>query len=424
MTWPGSDGGTLAPVRLKTARTLPPAQLARGPDRPRTIGARCVTAGSIDHAVVVSSRRENVQLILLGAGAFVVQTSLLHGAWEDGSFAIDFEQTLRPAAEAVAAGDSPYPAYGYPPLVAFVLAPLTLLPGPSLLLAAALALCVPATLLLLGVRDPRCHAAAFLWAPVYAAIQTANVTLVLLVGVAVAWRYRDTARRAAVAGGLAVAAKLLCWPLGLWLAATRRRAAALGAGAVALGVTLGLWALLGFDGLRGYPSSLRGLEGEVGSDAYTVQALLVDAGLRDGAAGVVGAVVAAATLAAVVVVGLRGDDRRSFTLAVAAMLLATPITWLHSFALLLAPVALARPRLSAVWLLPAVTFVASGTGNGAPWQTALVLGVAAALVADALRRGRGAPADAVGEGLAPPVSSDALAHGLSGNASTTSVPSA
>ena len=204
-------------------------------------------------------RRETIQLALLAGAAVVVQAALLLGSWEDGSFAIDFEQTLGPAAEAIAAGESPYPAYGYPPLVAFALAPLTLLPGPSVLLAAALALCVPVSLLLLGVRDPRCHATAFLWAPVYSAIQTGNVTLVLLVGVAAAWRYRDTARRAAVAGGLAVAAKLLCWPIGLFLAATRRFAAALGVAAVALGVTLGLWALLGFDGLRGYPSSLRGL---------------------------------------------------------------------------------------------------------------------------------------------------------------------
>jgi hypothetical protein len=375
------------------------------------MGAAFAHRRPIDHAVPVELRRETIQLTLLAGAAVVVQGALLLGAWEDASFAIDFEQTLRPAAEAIASGESPYPAYGYPPLVAFALAPLTLLPGASVLLAVALALCVPVSLLLLGVRDARCHAAAFLWAPVYSAIQTANVTLFLLVAVAAAWRYRDAARRAAVAGGLAVAAKLLCWPIGLWLAATRRAAAAIGVAAVALGVTLGLWALLGFDGLRDYPSSLRGLEGEVGDEAYTVEALLVDAGVPDGAAGLVGVVVALVSLAAVVVVGLRGDDRRSFTLAVAAMLVATPITWLHSFALLLAPVALARPRLSAAWLLPAAMLFGSGTGNGEPWQTALVLGVAALVVADALRPGPGSAGAARAQDARP-------------RPSTTSVPSA
>ena len=57
------------------------------------------------------------------------------------------------------------------------------------------------------------------------------------------------------------------------------------------------------------------------------------------------------------------------------MIVAVPIVWMHSFALLLAPVAVMRPRLSAVWLVPILLTIGPDTGNGEPWQTAGVLGV-------------------------------------------------
>ena len=69
--------------------------------------------------------------------------------------------------------------------------------------------------------------------------------------------------------------------------------------------------------------------------SYTVKVVMVDAGLSPGAGQVVGAGVALAVLGACVILGSRGDDRRSFALAIAAMILASPIVWLHYFALLL-----------------------------------------------------------------------------------------
>jgi hypothetical protein len=63
------------------------------------------------------------------------------------------------------------------------------------------------------------------------------------------------------------------------------------------------------------------------------------------------------------------------------VIVASPIVWLHSFALLLGPLAVIRPRLGALWLLPAMLwFVAPGTGNGETWQTTVTLGVAAVVV--------------------------------------------
>ena len=104
-------------------------------------------------------------------------------------------------------------------------------------------------------------------------------------------------------------------------------------------------------------------------------------------------------LAACVVAGRRGNDRLSFSFAVLACVVASPIVWLHSFVLLLAPVALYRPRLSFVWVVPALLWFGSGNGNGRPWQTALVLCAAGAAFALAVMRP--AEDDRLGRGSSP-----------------------
>jgi hypothetical protein len=73
--------------------------------------------------------------------------------------------------------------------------------------------------------------------------------------------------------------------------------------------------------------------------------------------------------------------RRSFALAIAAALALSPIVWLHFFAMLVLPLAVSFPRFRWVWLLPLPLFAAPGTLNGAAWQTALVLGIAACTIA-------------------------------------------
>ena len=73
-----------------------------------------------------------------------------------------------------------------------------------------------------------------------------------------------------------------------------------------------------------------------------------------------------------------------------AMIVAVPVVWLHSFALLIAPVAVMRPRLGAAWLVPILMIIGPGTGNGDPWQTAGMLVLMAVTLGPALlpRRGR------------------------------------
>ena len=65
--------------------------------------------------------------------------------------------------------------------------------------------------------------------------------------------------------------------------------------------------------------------------------------------------------------GWRGDDRRSFALCVTAVIVASPIVWVSHFPLLLAPIAVMRPRRGVVWLLPLLMWVGPFAGNGSPW---------------------------------------------------------
>lgn len=349
-------------------------------DAPPVLGRRGPARGGVD----VARLRE----VLSGAALvslLIVPVLKLAEAVRLDDLALDFRQTFLPAAETLLDGRSPYPEYGYPPLVAFVSVPFALLPAPEVMATIAVAACVPAVLWLLGVRDWRCYVVAFLWVPVFNAVQTANVTLPLLLAAAVCWRWRDRSAVTASAAGLAVAGKILAWPLGAWLACTGRVRAAVGAAAVAVGVTFGLWATLGFSGLLTYGDSLETLEGTFGDRGYTFQALALDAGLSERVGLVAMLAVLGVVLVGVVYWGRTGDDARAFGCAVVGMIVASPIVWLHSFTFLLAPVALLRPRLSAIWFLPALLwFVSPGTGNGEPWQTVMTMATGAFVASWAL----------------------------------------
>ena len=63
------------------------------------------------------------------------------------------------------------------------------------------------------------------------------------------------------------------------------------------------------------------------------------------------------------------DDARSFTCAVAATLVLSPIVWLHYLVVLLVPVAITRPRFSVLWLLPVLLWVSPRPGYAEGVQT-------------------------------------------------------
>lgn len=316
------------------------------------------------------------------------------GAAFQHRFALDFHHAFLPATHAVLHGASPYSAIGsralaqgtaflYPPLTAYLLAPFTLLPVlPGEILAVVLvAATVPATLLVLGVRDWRCHAVAFLWWPTIIGIQTANVTLPLVLGLALIWRYRDRRAVAALATGLVIAVKLVFWPLLVWLVATRRyRTAALAAAASAVLVIVP-WAGIGFAGLHGYSHMLSSVSGREGPRSYSVAALLNLVFPNWSTATALETVIGALILVAVLVAARRGRDRDAMALTVLAILVLSPLVEMHYLALLLVVVGLYRRRLDAAWLAPLLIWGASANGpGGLALQNVHVLAVVAVTV--------------------------------------------
>jgi hypothetical protein len=251
----------------------------------------------------------------------------------------------------------------YPPLLAFVLAPLSILPlNVAVSLWALLSLFfVVGALYLLDVRDWRCYPVALLWTFNREAIEYGAIGPLLLLVVAVCWRYRDEPWGASVSAGCAIALKLFLWPLVLWLTFTGRVKAAGLAVASTAALILVPWAAIGFQGLTQYPALLRKAS-EQQDGTYSLvavaRALGSSVALGDAISLACGLVLLVlAFLAARSSADADTRDRRSLTFVIAASLVLTPIVWTHYFVLLLVPVSLARPRLSLVWLVPLLASV-------------------------------------------------------------------
>jgi Glycosyltransferase family 87 len=313
---------------------------------------------------------------------------------DPGSLAFDFRGAYLEAARDVVDGVSPYPevdgpalesqtAYVYPPFLAFLVVPFTMLPETvAALLAAGLAAALlVGALRIVGVRDWRCYGAMLLWAPTVNAVHMASASALLAFAAALAWRYRSSTWPLGLSLGLAIATKVILWPLLVWSVASRRLRATALAAAVSIGVTLAAWAALSFDGLERYPDMMRRLTELEAEHSYSLVGAGAALGLGDTAARVIALGVGLALLVACVVAARRAADLRAFTLALAASLALSPIVWLHYFVLLLVPLAVARPRFSAVWLLPLLLWLTPLNGNGEAIQPLLPTLVAAALVA-------------------------------------------
>jgi hypothetical protein len=300
---------------------------------------------------------------------------------------------FRTAAKVVLHGNSPYVVadphafshfdkFVYPPSAALLFAPFAALPiklGSVLMLVLGL-VCIFAALHLLDVQDWRCYGVAAMSAPVINSLALGAVTSFLLVGTAAVWRYRDRAAIAGALGALTAVMKLFLWPLGLWLMVTRRLRATVAFVVVATVVVIGGWAAIGFAGLRSYPHLLHVLAQVEQGVSYSPVALLRLSGTP---ATLLSAALVGITVLAVALSARGADgDRRSFTIAIAGSLVATPVLWLHYFALLLIPIALYRPRLSGLWFVPLVLWLTPAShANGSLWRVALALAVLVVVVA-------------------------------------------
>ena len=329
-----------------------------------------------------------------------------------GDWAFDFRQFWQGANDVVN-GVSPYPSselletagyeldpagiqevfrFPYPAGAAVALVPLGALGFETAATVWSLLLIVSLTAaqLLLGVRDWRVYAVAASSAPVISSVRLGTLTPVLILALAIAWRWRDHRGVAGATLGVAIALKLFVWPVVIWLAATRRWFEAGLAFAVAVTLTFGAWAAIGFDGLAQYPELLRRLADVVADRGYSLVALGVELGLPLGAADAVPWLAGVALILGVVIAARRADgDQIAFTLAVGATIALSPIVWLHYFALLVVPLAVFRPRFAWVWLLLWVFWLTPHqTSDGDLWRIALALAIASMLLAIPLRSPR------------------------------------
>jgi hypothetical protein len=308
---------------------------------------------------------------------------------------------FRRAGKAVLDGHSPYvhptlamlaanDRFVYPtpfalPFVPFALAPEKVGALVFLMLSVGAVL---GSLWLLGVRDWRCYGASILALPVFGSLGVGSIGPFLLLLCALGWRYRDRTV-AGVPLALAAAAKLFLWPMLVWLLVTRRFRA-FAASLVTLAATFALWAAVDPGGMRRYPQTVRLLNDVQRWKSYSVQSLFISLHAPVLVSEIAAGAATVAAIAAVVLLRRRGD-RVTFAAAVIAALVATPILWTHYLVLLLAPIALARPRLAPLWLLPLVLWVTPHPESlGVVWRIVLVLVVIGAVAVQTLMRGAAA----------------------------------
>ena len=319
--------------------------------------------------------------------------------WQAGNDVINGVSPYPSAASLATAGDHLDAAgllevfrFSYPAGAAVAFAPLGLLgfDASAAVWGITLVVSLFAALWILGIRDWRVFGVVIGSAPVIDAVRIGTLTPVLLLLLAVAWRWRD--RRWAVSGalGTAIALKLFLWPLVVWLAATRRWLEAVLTACLASGATLVAWAVIGFDGLSDYPELVRRLADIVEVRGFSLVALGVEAGLPERVAGALPFLIGLSLLAGVVAVGRRDDgDRVAFSIAVIASIALTPIVWQHYFALLVVPLALARSRLAWAWGLMWIFWLFPAQENeGDLWKIAAAVAVTAAVAAIAVRARR------------------------------------
>jgi alpha-1,2-mannosyltransferase len=345
------------------------------------------------HALLGASRwqvdwprlgRRSVMLAVLVWGVATIYANARGRA-----YGLDFHGIWR-AGHRLLAGNSPYVAPDWqrllvasnafitPPPLAMLSAPFSLLPF-GLAIVLWNLLCAGAfvvALRLLGVSDWRVFLVATCSLPFVFSLILGQPDGLFALGGAVAWRYRGS-WRGAVAVGALIAAKLLAWPLVIWLLVTRRVRCSVIALASAAGLLAGSWALIGFHGLLDYPRLLAADARAFETRSHSV----VAAAMKLGASAAVAQWLAIGCAAVVGLAALRlarRSDLGWFTAAIAVGLLSSPVLWAHYLVLLLIPLAISRPRLDRLWLLTAV-FWLSPVEPAHGWQIMLVLVVVSAI---------------------------------------------
>jgi alpha-1,2-mannosyltransferase len=280
----------------------------------------------------------------------------------------DFHGTIWNPDRAILHGRSPYPPSGHittvgpPPAV--YLPPIFLVTLPLGLLSLHVAnwvwfgilVCSTiATVAALGVRNPLCYALWGLSLPVVAALALGNATLLVALGAALTWRFRDRRVLGPLTAAATVSIKLWLWPLLAWLLITRPRAGAR-SGAALVSITACAWAVIRFDGLFDYPKLMHAEARQFVQTSVLLIAALSLLHVAVQAAAAIGIALGVALLALAFV--WRRRDLDSYALALLAALVATPVAWDHYLVLPAIPLAIAWRSLSISWVwFPAMYLV-------------------------------------------------------------------
>jgi hypothetical protein len=301
-----------------------------------------------------------------------------------GLLGFDFKGTIWEPGRQILAGHSPYPhplasemntgnPSVYPPFALLLTLPFSLLPfGLAYAVwAVLLAGVTVATLRLLEVRDWRCYTLALGSCPVVFGLIMGNIAMLLLPLAAVIWRERRRVWWCGLALGLAIAVKLVLWPLLVWLIAARRRGAALVAVSTAAAATLAAWVAIGFAGVRDYPALLRVNTELYGPHGWSLLAGGIGLGLPQSVASALSWLLGLALLLVAAVLTRHAmRDQAGFSTAILASLVVLPIVWVQSLVVLLVPLALASRSVNRQWYMFAglwlVAFVPRTLSNVGP----------------------------------------------------------
>jgi hypothetical protein len=351
---------------------------------------------------VSSVGSERKHLRALEHGVFVVIPALvtifvLHFVWARQFEGADFHRQFWIAGQRVLQGLSPYTlthsriaagmAFPYPAGAALLFAPFALIARtPAGVLFTAI--CFGSALLtlrVLEVRDWRLYGIVLLLDPVVSGWQTANLTLPLVLGLAIVWRYRDRPVVSGLVVAVIISLKLFVWPIGLWLIATRRFTAT--AYALAFGILINViaWTVIGLGQIRPFIRMSSFVTDLWHRTGYGLIAFGIHLGASRGVATGIMVVVSVALAAACIAAGRKGREQSCLLLAVLLMLAASPLIWNHYFAVLIVPLAIARPRLSPLWALQLVLWLCP-TVYPTQWQRLIALAVIAVTTYALLRR--------------------------------------
>jgi hypothetical protein len=275
----------------------------------------------------------------------------------NSGFGSDFRGTIWNADRAIRHGLSPYP----PPstilsrLPAVYLPPIFLATLPlawvsfhiavwvwfGCLLAAAFAV-----LALIGVRDPWCYALFALSLPIEQALVLGNASILVALGVALAWRFRERPILGPLAAAATVTIKFWIWPLLVWLLIVRPRAG-LSAGIMFVALTLGAWGLIGFHGFLDYPALIHAEGSHFAYAGVLFVPALIQLHVMVRIAAALGVLGGVALLALAYARKSREIDVLS--LALLASLVGTTVGWPHYLILMGIPIAIVYPTLALAW---------------------------------------------------------------------------